>query len=237
VSVLAKKDPSQRRNDVQRLIEGIHQFQQNVFRPRREWFEQMAEGQRPQALFVTCSDSRINPNLITQTEPGELFIVRNAGNIVPPHSTEPGGEEATIEFAIAALEISDIVICGHTRCGAMNGLLNPSGLAEKMPAMRHWLNHAEATRRIIREKYGHLSDLPLLTAAAQENVLVQLENLRTHPAVAVGMAKGDLKLHGWVYKIETGEVFAFDPLTGQFAPLTDNPPPTVPAIRLTAPAI
>jgi carbonic anhydrase len=178
----------------------------------------------------------VNPNLITQTDPGELFIVRNAGNIVPPHHPLPGGEEATVEFALTELGIRDVIVCGHTRCGAMGGLLNPDRLGE-MPAVRHWLSHAEATRRIIREKYGHLSDLPLLTAAAQENVLVQLENLRTHPAVAAGLAKGELKLHGWVYKIETGEVFAFDPQTGQFVALTDQPPPPVPALRLTAPAI
>jgi carbonic anhydrase len=222
---------------MQRLIQGIHQFQENVFRPRREWFERLAEGQRPLAVFVTCSDSRVNPNLITQTDPGELFIVRNAGNIVPPHSPIPGGEEATIEFAVAALAIRDVIVCGHTRCGAMSGLLNPAGLADSMLAVRHWLTHAEATRRIIREKYGHLADLPLLTATAQENVLVQMENLRTHPAVAAGLAKGELKLHGWVYKIETGDVFAFDPRTGQFVPLVDGPPPPVTAPRLTAPAI
>src|SRR5688500_2269130 len=171
---------------MQKLSEGIRQFQPNIFRPRREWFESLAGGQRALAVFVTCSDSRVNPNLITQTEPGELFIVRNAGNIVPPHQPAPGGEEATIEFAIAALGIKDVIVCGHTRCGAMRGLLGPDGLAD-MPAVRHWLSHAEATRRIIREKYGHLSDLPLLTAAAEENVLVQLENLRTHPAVAAGL--------------------------------------------------
>jgi carbonic anhydrase len=221
---------------MQKLVQGIHQFQANVFRPRREWFERLAEGQRPLALFVTCSDSRINPNLITQTDPGELFIVRNAGNIVPPHQPAPGGEEATIEFAVAELGIKDVIVCGHTRCGAMNGLLNPDGLAD-MPAVRHWLTHADATRRIIREKYGHLADLSLLTAAVQENVLVQLENLRTHPAVVAGLAKGDLNLYGWVYKIETGEVFAFDPTAGQFAPLDDRPPPAVQATRLTAPMI
>lgn len=222
---------------MQKLVEGIHHFQANVFRPRREWFERLADGQRPLAAFVTCSDSRVNPNLITQTDPGELFIVRNAGNVVPPHSPAPGGEEATIEFAVAALGIKDLIVCGHTRCGAMGGLLNPDRLADNMPAVRHWLAHAEATRRIIREKYAHLTDLPLLTAAAQENVLVQLENLRTHPAVAAGLAKGELKLHGWVYKIETGEVFAFDPATGQFVPLADRAPPPVPAPRLTAPAM
>ena len=205
---------------MQKLVQGIHQFRENVFRPRREWFERLAAGQRPLALFVTCSDSRINPNLITQTDPGELFIARNAGNIVPPHHPAPGGEEATIEFAVAGLGIKDLIVCGHTHCGAMKGLLDPEGLSD-MPAVRHWLAHADATRRIIRDKYGHLAGTPLLTAAAQENVLVQLEHLRTHPAVAAGLARGELKLHGWMYKIETGEVFAFDPASGQFAPVAD----------------
>jgi carbonic anhydrase len=221
---------------MQKLVQGIHHFQANIFRPQREWFERLADGQHPLALFVTCSDSRLNPNLITQTEPGELFIVRNAGNIVPPHQPAPGGEEATIEFAVAALGIKDIIVCGHTRCGAMKGLLDPDGLTD-LPAVRHWLGHAEATRRIIREKYQHLADLPLLTAAAEENVLVQLENLRTHPAVAAGLAKGELKLHGWVYKIETGEVFAFDPQSEQFVPVTTDHPPPVPGARLAAPKI
>jgi carbonic anhydrase len=221
---------------MQKLVQGIHHFQANIFAPRREWYERLADGQHPLAVFITCSDSRVNPNLITHTEPGELFIVRNAGNIVPPHSPSPGGEEATIEFAVSELGIKDVIVCGHTRCGAMRGLLNPDGLGH-IPAVRHWLAHADATRRIIREKYAHLADLPLLTATAQENVLVQLENLRTHPAIAAGLAKGELKLHGWVYKIETGEVFAFDPTAGQFLPVTEQSLPVAPAARLTTPTI
>jgi carbonic anhydrase len=222
---------------MQKLVEGIQHFQTDVFHPRREWFARLAEGQRPLAVFVTCSDSRVNPNLITQTDPGELFIVRNAGNIVPPHHPAPGGEEATIEFAITELGVKEVIVCGHTRCGAMKGLLSPADGHKDMPAVRHWLCHADATRRIIKEKYGHLADLPLLTAAAQVNVLVQLDNLRTHPAVATWLADGTLKLHGWMYKIETGEVFAFDSAKGQFVPLADRPPPEVPILRLTAPAI
>jgi carbonic anhydrase len=221
---------------MQKLIQGIHQFQENVFRSQRLFFERLADGQRPLALFVTCSDSRVNPNLITQTDPGELFILRNAGNIVPPHSANPGGEEATVEFAISELQIRDIIICGHTGCGAMGSLLAPGRLAE-MPAVAHWLSHAEATRRIIREKYGHLSEQTRLTAAVQENVLVQLENLRTHPSVAAGLAQGAVKLHGWVYKIETGEVFAFDPHGGQFLPIQDTGIKPLATQWLTAPGI
>lgn len=221
---------------MQKLVQGIHHFQANVFRPRREWYEGLAQGQRPLALFITCSDSRINPNLITHTEPGELFIVRNAGNIVPPNQLASGGEQATIEFALGALGITDIIVCGHTHCGAMSGLLTPEKL-DSMPAVRHWLSHAESTRRIIKEKYAELSGTALQSAAAQENVLVQLENLRTHPAVAAGLSTGSVKLHGWMYKIETGEVFGFDPESGQFTPLTAASSAPIQVTRLTAPSI
>ncbi len=202
---------------MQKLVQGIHNFA-SVFRSQRELFERLADGQQPEALFITCSDSRINPNLITQTDPGDIFILRNAGNIVPPHGAPNSGEEATIEFAVVGLGVKDIIVCGHSLCGAVKGLLEPEGLRD-MPAVTAWLTHAEATRRIVREKYRHLADDALQTAAAQENVLVQLENLRTHPAVAVGLARGDLKLHGWMYKIQTGEVFTYDSEQGQFVPI------------------
>src|SRR5262249_4796051 len=154
-------------------------------------------------LFITCSDSRINPNLITQTEPGDLFIIRNAGNILPPHGPYTSGEEATVEFAVAGLKVRDVIVCGHSHCGAVKGLLNPEKVAE-MPAVAAWLKHAEPTWKIISEKYRHLEDVALLTAAIEENVLVQIENLRTYPPVAAALAEGRLKIHGWVYKIETG---------------------------------
>src|SRR4051812_7245681 len=192
---------------MQKLIQGIHQFREEDFRPLQGLFEQLARGQHPDTLFITCSDSRIDPNLLTRSRPGDLFILRNAGNIVPPHGAANGGEAATIEFAVAALRVKDVIVCGHSHCGAMKGLLEPAQLGD-LPAVAAWLKHAEATRWIMREKYPDLQGQPLLTATVEENVLVQLENLRTHPAVAAGLARGDLKLHGWVYKIETGEVFA-----------------------------
>jgi carbonic anhydrase len=215
-----------------KLINGIHHFQANIFSSQRELFERLADGQNPDALFITCSDSRINPNLITQTDPGDLFILRNAGNIIPPYGAANGGEGATIEFAVAALGIRDIIVCGHSGCGAMKALLHPEALRE-MPAVATWLGHAESTRRIMKDKYRHLDDGALLTATTEENVLVQIENLRTHPAVAVGLARGQLKLHGWVYKIDTGQVFAYDPERGQFVPITEaSPVPLPPSARL-----
>jgi carbonic anhydrase len=201
---------------MQELVQGIHRFQQGIFTSHKKLFEGLVEGQRPLALFITCSDSRIDPSLLTQTKPGELFIMRNAGNIVPAYSAASGGEAATIEYAVSILQVKDIIVCGHSHCGAMNGLLHPD-LVKHLPAVSGWLAHAEATARIIKENYQHLTDEQRrLTAAVEENVLVQLENLRTHPSVAAALGREDLKLHGWVYKFESGQVFAYDPARGQF---------------------
>jgi len=215
---------------VQKLIQGIHQFRQEDFRPLKGMFEQLAKGQSPETLFITCSDSRIDPNLLTRSMPGDLFILRNAGNIIPPHGAASNGEAATIEFAVAALGVKDIILCGHSHCGAMKGLLEPESLAD-MPAVAAWLSHAETTRRVVRENYTHLDGDRLVTAAVEENVLVQLEHLRTLPAVASRLVKGDLHLHGWVYKIETGDVFAFDLESGQFVPLAQYHYPESEAAR------
>jgi carbonic anhydrase len=236
---------------MQKLIEGLHHFQTELFGSQRELFERLAQGQSPETLFITCSDSRINPNLLTQTEPGELFILRNAGNIVPPYGAGHGGEAATIEFAVAGLGVKDIIVCGHSHCGAMKGLLDPPSPRD-FPALAQWLSHAEITRRIVRDKYagsafGHAPARPegaggmdaaghkygdresasLLSVTIQENVLAQMENLRTHPVVASGLARGKLKLHGWVYKIETGQVFGYAPADGQFKTLNEQRPALV----------
>jgi len=206
---------------MQKLIEGLHHFQTMLFGSQRELFERLAEGQTPDVLFITCSDSRINPNLLTQTEPGELFILRNAGNIVPPYGAVQGGEAATIEFAVAGLGVKDIIVCGHSHCGAMKGLLEPPP-SRDFPALIQWLSHAESTRRIVQDKYAEREAPSLLNVTIQENVLAQMENLRTHPVVASRLAQSKLKLHGWVYKIETGEVFGYDPESCQFQRLTEQ---------------
>jgi carbonic anhydrase len=205
---------------VQKLIQGIHEFQRSIFGPRRGFFEHLANGQSPETLFLTCADSRINPNLITQTQPGDLFIVRNAGNLVAPHNPQAlaSAEGAAIEYAVEVLKVRSVVVCGHTHCGAMKAVLDPSQTAT-LPTVAAWLGHADATRHIMRSSYQHLEGDALLTATAQENVLVQLDHLRTLPSVASALVRKAIDLHGWIYKLETGEVFAFDPDERQFAPV------------------
>lgn len=200
---------------MQKLVNGLHKFQSEVFGSKQALFEQLSTGQHPEALFITCSDSRLAPNLLTQTNPGDLFILRNAGNIVPPYGDGMGAEAATIEFAVAGLGVKHIILCGHTLCGAMKGLLHQEMLND-MPAVRKWLTHAESTRRVMEENYTHLTGEALLTATIEENVLAQVENLRTHPVIRSRLSRGELSVYAWVYKFQTGEVFQFEHDRGQF---------------------
>ena len=213
---------------MQKLVQGIHHFQRTYFSSERRLFERLAQEQHPEALFITCSDSRISTGLLTQTSPGDLFVLRNAGNIIPAYGSSNCGAAATIEFAVAGLGVKDIIVCGHSHCGAMKGLLNPEVLQD-MPAVAQWLSHAESTRRILKQG---LDDVALLKAAIEENVLVQIENLRTHPSVAAKLARGGLHLHAWVYKFETGEVFTYDAEEGQYVPVSEGAGAvTVPRVR------
>ena len=204
---------------MRQLIDGIHRFQAGVFGPQHELFKRLVDGQAPDALFITCSDSRIAPNLITQTNPGDLFIVRNAGNLVPPWGID-SGEAATIEYALECLDVSDVIICGHTHCGAMSAILRPETIAE-LPAMKRWLTYAEGTRRVLAKHYGKLDADALLDVCTEENVMCQIENLRTHPSVMAKLAARELTLHAWIYDIETGAVHAFSDEQGQFVPVAE----------------
>lgn len=194
---------------MRKILQGVHQFQTHYFSTHREMFEQLSMGQHPRILFITCSDSRIDPNLITQTEPGELFIIRNVGNIIPPYGSTTVGEGAAIEYAVEALGIKHIIVCGHSHCGAMKGLLQLGNLTEQMPLVYDWLKYAEATRRVVKENYKDYEGEALVDATIEENVLTQIENLRTYPTVHAKLYSGQLQIHAWVYKIETGGVFVY----------------------------
>ena len=198
---------------MKKLIRGLDKFRQTYVSSHQELLEQLALGQKPRVLFVACSDSRVDPNLITDTDVGELFVIRNAGNIIPPYGAANGGEGGTIEYAISALGIEQVVICGHSNCGAMKGLLKLNKLQKDMPLVYDWLKHAEATRRLVMENYPHYEGKDMMDMLVAENVLVQIDNLKTYPIVKARMHQGRLKIYAWIYNIETGNVLAYDART------------------------
>ncbi|URD48075.1 carbonic anhydrase [Chroococcidiopsis sp. CCNUC1] len=210
---------------MQDMVKGVEKFRINYFCSHQEMFGRLAQGQAPQVLFITCSDSRIDPNLITQTQPGELFVIRNVGNIIPPFGTTNFTEAAAIEYAIQALGIKDIIICGHSHCGAMKGLLQLGSLAQEMPLVYEWLHHyAAATRRLVQDNYQEYEGEELLSLTVKENVLTQIENLETYPVIRSRLRSGQLFLHAWVYEIESGNVIAYNANLGQFVPIKDPLP-------------
>lgn len=188
---------------------GVLKFQNDVFPGKQSLFEELSEGQSPEALFITCADSRIETGMITQTGPGDLFICRNAGNIVPPHTEHTGGMTASIEYAVAVLKVPHIVICGHSGCGAMAGAMNPEGL-ESLPHVKRWLGFSKAAVSIADELGQDMNDDDKMSLLIEQNVLLQLQHLRTHPSVAAALAKDEVQLHGWVYDIKTGGMTAYD---------------------------
>jgi carbonic anhydrase len=209
------------------VIEGFLRFQKEAFPQRSKLFKKLASNQNPKTLFISCSDSRLVPELVTQREPGELFVIRNAGNIVPPFGPEPGGVSASVEYAVMALGVRDIVVCGHSDCGAMTAVANCQCL-DHMPAVAHWLRYADAAKAI-NEAEEHSSTQSRVDGMVHQNVIAQLGNLRTHPSVALALAKGNITLHGWVYDIESGCIEAFDSKSGAFISLSDNPGATASA--------
>ena len=206
---------------MQDIIDGFLKFQRNAFPERAGLFKDLANQQSPRALFISCSDSRLVPELVTQREPGDLFVIRNAGNIVPSYGPEPGGVSASVEYAVAALKVSDIVICGHSDCGAMTAIATCKCL-DHLPAVANWLRHAESAK-VINAARTHASDAKRLDDLVRENVVAQLANLKTHPSVALALEQGRLNLHGWVYDIESGCINALDGRTARFVSLLDNP--------------
>jgi len=210
---------------MQKLVQGVHAFQSEYFSKHKKLFKKLSEGQNPETLFITCSDSRVVPHLITDTQPGDLFIVRNIGNVVPTPKL-PGGTAAAVEYAVEVLGVENIVVCGHTLCGAMRALLDPKSI-ENLPFVKKWVDQTEKVRKIVGDRYAHLEGNELLTAAVEENVLVQLEHLREFSFVANRLKKNTLHVAGWVFKIETGEVFEFDPEAGQFLTIGSDRTPSV----------
>ncbi len=194
---------------LEQLKDGVRKFRSEVYPQRSEMYVQAAaEPQRPHTLFITCADSRIDPNEITSTGPGEVFVTRNIGNMVPAYGEMLGGVSAVIEFAVGALGVKHVVICGHSECGAMKALLTPESV-DKLPTVKSWLKNAHAALTVsesLHERKGENSERPLIDLLTEQNVLLQLQHLKTHPSVAGALAAGHLTISGWVYDIGAGAV-------------------------------
>lgn len=203
------------------IVQGAVRFQNEVFQEHANLFSKLASNQSPEVLFITCSDSRIDPNLITQADPGELFICRNAGNIVPPHLRQAGGMTASIEYAVQALGVSHVVVCGHTDCGAMKASMNMESLQD-FPHVCDWLAHSEAAVSVINHKYKNASEQEQLEKLTEQNVILQLQHLSTHPYIAARLATQEIELHGWVYEIGSGEIRVWDAASKSFAPFAEH---------------
>jgi len=211
----------QKQDALARIGRGVTKFQTEIYPAQREMFERLKLGQKPLALFMTCADSRVNPNLVTQTDPGEIFIERNPGNIVPPYVEFVGGVTAGVEYAMLALKVPVIVVCGHTDCGVMKALLHPEQVKD-MPGVQHWMSHAfDARARMLRE-FGDAPEEEQLRRMTEYNVLGQIENLKTHPSVRARMLKGEIEIRGWVYDIGDGSIREADPASGRFTTLGNS---------------
>jgi len=190
-----------------RLKAGVRGFRRDVYPERKQtYIRAVSEPQRPLALFVTCADSRIDPETITQTGPGDLFVLRNIGNMIPAYGEMLGGVSAVVEYAVSALKVRHIVICGHSDCGAMAALMQPDAMAE-MPAVKNWMTNAAAALSVAKSlvKNGE-TPADFARRLTEENVLLQMQHLRTHPSVAGAMAREELTISGWIYDIGRGEV-------------------------------
>jgi carbonic anhydrase len=189
------------------LKAGIRRFQTEVYPEQAETYRKAAnEPQSPRALIVACADSRIDVESITQSGPGDLFVTRNIGNLVPAYGEMLGGVSAVIEYAVSALKVQHIVVCGHTDCGAMKALLNPDSM-ETMTTVKSWMKNAHAALSVANS-LAKEDEKPseMMKRLTQENVLLQIQHLRTHPSVAGAMAREELTISGWVYDIATGGV-------------------------------
>jgi carbonic anhydrase len=205
------------------IIDGVSHFRSVVFPKHRSLYQSLVHnGQKPKALLISCADSRVVPEFITQSEPGEMFVCRNVGNIVPPFSEHTGGVSSAVEYAVVALGVKDIVICGHSDCGAMKALLHPELLTD-MPSVSTWLSHGACAHSVFNKAYGAgLSDKDAVRVLAMENVVAQINHLRGHPAVAARVASGHLNLHGWFFDLDDGSVLALDGNT--FVAIEDGEP-------------
>ncbi len=203
---------------MEKIYKGIHHFQSSYFKKEEDFFKRLSEGQKPEVMFITCADSRVDPALVTHSMPGELFIMRNVGNIIPPYDAirDKSSVAAAIEFAVLGLKVKDIIVCGHSNCGAMQALYRDKKDFEGMPHLKEWIELVLPVKEIVDRLFPKSSPTECQQIAERENILFQLRNIQTYPFVADALKAGDIYLHGWYYDIGTGDIYAYTPETDTF---------------------
>jgi len=200
---------------MKKLIEGIIKFRKEVSQTQLEHFAKLALEQNPDTLFIACSDSRVVPNLFASTDPGDLFVVRNVGNIIPPakdngFSSSDISEMAAVEFSVQHLNVKDIIVCGHSECGAMHSLLTNDCLHSHQH-LSEWIKHAAPSKNILKQERNKFSnELSEVNVLSQLNVLQQVKHLKTYPIVNDKIDKGELGVHAWWFDIATATVYSYD---------------------------
>lgn len=208
---------------LERLKEGARRFRAEVHAERAEEYQRAASTpQQPHTLVIACADSRVDVESITSAGPGEVFVTRNIGNMVPAYGEMLGGVSAVIEYAVTALKVKHVVICGHSDCGAMKALLNPDSTAN-LPTVRSWLTNGKAALNV-SDSLSEKDEKPSLRLRrlTEQNVLMQMAHLKTHPSVAGALARGELSISGWVYEIGTGDIRIAEEGQSQFRPVSDE---------------
>lgn len=209
---------------MKKLIKGIIEFRQRSLVDYRAKFAKLALGQSPDTLFIACCDSRVVPNVFASCDPGDLFVVRNIGNIIPPHGTQNSHDVSTaaaIEFSILNLDVADIVICGHSECAAMRAFIDAPPMGDK-PSLDTWLQFAAPSYEKFKAQAGLSTPLSSHNHLSQINVLQQLEHLKTYPYVAKRLEQGQLRLHGWWFDLATADVYHYHQAKQQFTVIDEN---------------
>src|SRR5579875_1598448 len=202
---------------MKRLLEGYAKFRSSVFPQAKDRFRLLADRQAPDALFITCADSRVVPDLILQTEPGDMFLCRAVGNIIPPYGTMAGGVSSTVEYAVEVLHVRHVIVCGHSDCGAIKAMIDRTAL-ERLPLTAKWLGFVESAWRHLDPATPN-DPKSLHTGLIHANIIAQYENLKTHPHIARGIQEKTLQVHGWYYDILTGAIEAWQEAERKFIPL------------------
>lgn len=213
---------------MKKLVQGIVEFRKNVLSSYREKFSRLALGQSPDTLFIACSDSRVVPNTFASTDPGDLFVIRNVGNLIPccdehGHSVADESEAAAIELAILKLDVKNIIVCGHSECAAVRAILDGREKVD-LPHLRSWLRHGEAS---LERLTGNEEEAGRHNKLSQLNVLQQIDHLLSYPVVKERVDSGKLKLHGWWFELTTANVYAYDEAVKKFVLIDENSAPKI----------